>query len=93
MEFTKAIITATNQINKEPARHFPLVSKVTGHPVEQIARSWEHHSFPFGVPSDMLDIIVGEEEWVARSQQRKPRTRKELEGFIDTSIIREAMGK
>jgi hypothetical protein len=28
---------------------------------------------------------------VAASQQRTPRTRKELEGFIDTSIIREAL--
>lgn len=91
--FTTAIVTAANQINKEPARHLPLVSKVTGHPVEQIARSWEHHTFPFGVPADMLDIITLEEQWVAGIQQRTPRTRRELEGFIDTSIIREALGR
>jgi NitT/TauT family transport system substrate-binding protein len=91
--FTRAIITTTHLINKDPARHLPLVSKVTGHPVEQIARSWAHHSFPLGVPSDLLDIITLEEQWVAANQQRTPRTRKELEGFIDTSIIREAMSQ
>jgi hypothetical protein len=41
----------------------------------------------------MLDIITEEEKWVAALQQRTPRTRTELAGFIDTSILKEALGR
>ena len=37
-----------------------------------------------------LDLLVEEEKWVAGVQSRTPRTRAELAGFIDTSIIEEA---
>jgi NitT/TauT family transport system substrate-binding protein len=90
VEFVSAIIASTGDLQREPARAFPLISRITRHPEAQIARSWEHHAFPLGVPADLLDIITEEEKWVAASQQRQPRTRAELEGFIDTSIITEA---
>ena len=70
-----------------------LISRVTKHPEDQIARGWEHHAFPFNVPSDMLDIITDEEKWVASTQKRTPRTKQELQGFIDTSILKEALGR
>ena len=68
----------------------PLISRVTKHPEAQIARSWEHHAFPLGVPSDLLDIVTDEEKWVAASQKREPRTRAEIERFIDPSVLAEA---
>jgi sulfonate transport system substrate-binding protein len=90
VEFVRAIIAATGELKRAPTPFFPLISRVTMHPVEQIARGWEHHRFPLAVPPDLLDIVTEEEKWVAMNQTRTPRTRKELEGFIDTSIIREA---
>jgi NitT/TauT family transport system substrate-binding protein len=92
VNFVRAIIVQTNELKKNPKQYFPLISRVTKHPEDQVARGWEHHAFPLNVPADMLDIITGEEKWVAASQQRTPRTRKELEGFIDTSILKEAQG-
>jgi len=93
IEFVRAINTTTNELKKSPKPYFGLISKVTRHPEDQIARGWEHHAFPFNVPSDMLDIITEEEKWVAALQQRAPRTRTELAGFIDTSILKEALGR
>ena len=45
-----------------------------------------------GVAPDLLDLITEEEKWVAAEQKRTPRTRAELAGFIDTSILKEAQG-
>ena len=93
VEFVRALITHTNELKKNPKPYFPLISRVTKHPEDEIARGWEHHAFPLNVPADMLDIITEEEKWVAANQKRTPRTRAELETFIDTSIIKEAQAK
>ena len=92
MDFVRTLVSTTRDIQKDPKRFFPLFSRVTGHPEAQIAKGWEHHNFPLAVPSDLLDIVTEEEKWVAAGQQRTPRPRAELAGFIDTSIIREATG-
>jgi NitT/TauT family transport system substrate-binding protein len=88
--FVRELITQTANLRKEPAKYFDLISRVTKHPAPQIARSWEHHGFPLAVAPDLLNILVEEEKWVAAGQSRTPRSRAELAGFIDTSIIEEA---
>ncbi len=90
VDFVRALLVSVAAIQKEPARYFPLISKVTGHPVAQIARSWEHHGFPLGVSADLLDLLVEEDKWIATGQKRTPRTRAELAGYIDMSILEEA---
>jgi NitT/TauT family transport system substrate-binding protein len=90
VEFVRALRTSTTLLEKAPAPYFPLISRITKHPEAQIARGWKHHAFPFGIPTDLLDIVVEEEKWVAANQQRTPRTRAELAAFIDTSILGEA---
>ena len=91
VEFVRALRASMNQMQKNPAPYFPLISRVTMHPEAQIARSWQHHAFPFALPADLLDIITEEEKWVAASQQRAPRTRQRLATFIDTSVLAEAL--
>jgi len=90
VEFVRATLTAAADLQKEPKRYFPLISEKTKHPQDQIARSWEHHGFPLRVAPDLLDLITEEEKWVAAQQNRAPRSRKELAGFIDTTILEEA---
>ena len=88
--FVRELIAQTANLRKEPTKYFDLISRVTKHPAPQIARSWEHHGFPLAVAPDLLNILVEEEKWVAAGQSRPPRSRAELAGFIDTSIIEEA---
>jgi sulfonate transport system substrate-binding protein len=90
LEFVRATLTASAELQKDPKRFFPLISERTKHPVDQIARSWEHHGFPLAVAPDLLSLITEEEKWVAIQQKREPRSRAELERFIDTSILKEA---
>jgi sulfonate transport system substrate-binding protein len=91
VDFVRALAGMTREFQKDARPFFPIISKVVGRPAEQIARGWEHHAFPLAVSPDLLDIVTEEEKWVAANQQRAPRTRAELAGFIDTSIIREAL--
>lgn len=90
LAFVGATLVAAADLQKDPKRYFPLVSQMTKHPLDQIARSWEHHSFPLGVAPDLLDLITEEEKWVEAQQKRTPRSRAELTGFIDTTILKEA---
>ena len=91
--FVRATLAAAGDLQKDPKRYFPLISEKTKHPQDQIARSWEHHGFPLRVAPDLLDLITEEEKWVAAQQNRTPRSRAELAGFIDTTILKEAQGR
>jgi sulfonate transport system substrate-binding protein len=88
--FVRATLIAAADLQKDPARYFALISEMTKHPQDQIARSWEHHGFPLGVAPDLLNLITEEEKWVAAQQNRPPRSRGQLAGFIDASILKEA---
>jgi sulfonate transport system substrate-binding protein len=88
--FVRALFASVNEMKTKPAPHLPLISKVTGHTVDHISRSWEHHAFPMVVPADMLDVMVEEEKWVAQKQNRAPRTRATLAAVFDPSILEEA---
>jgi len=90
VDFVRATLAAAADLQKDPKRYFMLISEKTKHPQDQIARSWEHHGFPLGVAPDLLNLITEEEKWVAAQQNRAPRSRAELAGFIDTTILKEA---
>ena len=91
VSFVREILRTTAELQKDPSKYyFDLISRVTKHPADQIARGWEHHGFPLGISPDTLDLLVEEEKWVAAGQSRAPRSRTELAAFIDTSIIEEA---
>jgi NitT/TauT family transport system substrate-binding protein len=93
VSFVRALSASVEEMKTKPAPHFPLISKVTGHPVNQIVASWEHHAFPMAVHPDMLEVMVEEEKWVAQKQNRAPRSREVLAAFFDPSILDEARGK
>jgi NitT/TauT family transport system substrate-binding protein len=93
VEFVKAISATTELLKKDPKPYFALISRVTKHPADQIERGWSHHGFPFGIAPDLLDILTEEEKWVAANQKREPRSRTQLEGYIDRTILREALGR
>jgi NitT/TauT family transport system substrate-binding protein len=88
--FVRALLTAVDALTARPAEFFPLISNVTRHPRDQIARSWEHHAFPMVIPADMLDVVTLEEQWIAKGQQRAPKTRAQLQTYFDGSVLEEA---
>jgi NitT/TauT family transport system substrate-binding protein len=91
VDFVRALLMAVDEIRTKSAPHFPVIAKTTGHSVDHVARSWEHHAFPVAVPADMLDVMVEEEKWVAQKQNRAPRSRAALAAFFEPGILQEVM--
>jgi NitT/TauT family transport system substrate-binding protein len=88
--FVRALLSAVDEVKASPAAYFPLIAKTIGQPMDRVARSWAHHRFPAASVSDMLDVMVEEEKWVAAKQGRAPRLRTELALFFDTTVLGEA---
>ena len=89
--FVRAVADASEALKKNPAPYLPGISSVIGFSVEQIGRGWPETEFPVHIIPDMLDVLEVEEQWLARTANRAPRSRAELAKFIDRSVVEEAL--
>jgi NitT/TauT family transport system substrate-binding protein len=88
--FVRALVRAAETVRNSPAQVIPLTARTLKQPEARIANSWKFHRFPAALPREMLDVLVEEDQWMARNQQRQPLTRAELAKFIDRSVLDEA---
>ena len=86
----RAIIAASRDVTARPAGVRPLLSSKINVPQATIADVWPHFTFPAALPSDMLNVLVEEEQWVAAHEKRAPRPRAQLQTLVDDSVVREA---
>jgi sulfonate transport system substrate-binding protein len=89
--FVRAVADATKALKSDPKRYWPHVSSITGFSVEEIGWGWPEMEFPVKIVPDMLDVLEVEEGWVAKVNNRAPRSRQELAKFIDESVVKEAL--
>lgn len=91
VEFVRAIARATTALQATPELYWPLISSITGFTEEEIGMGWPEMEFPVRIIPDMLDVLVEEEPWIAKQQNRAVRSREELAKIIDTSVVEEAL--
>lgn len=91
VEFVRAVAKATTALKADPATYWPHVSSIIRYSVDDIAAGWPEMEFPVAIIPDMLDVLVEEEPWIAKQQNREPRSREVLEQFIDRSVVEEAL--
>ena len=89
--FVRAVAEATAALQADPQRYWPHISSITGFSLEEIAIGWPEMQFPVEIVPDMLDVLEIEEQWVAKERNRAPRSREELAGLIDRSVVEEAL--
>ena len=89
--FVRAVADATEALKNDAEAHWPHVSSVTGFTTEEISWGWPEMEFPVRIIPDMLDVLEEEETWVAKERNRAPRSRAELAGLIDSSVLEEAL--
>jgi NitT/TauT family transport system substrate-binding protein len=89
--FVRAVARATDALKNDPEPHWPHVSSITGFTTEEISWGWPEMEFPVRIIPDMLDVLEEEEVWVAKERNRVPRSRAELAGLIDSSVLEEAL--
>jgi NitT/TauT family transport system substrate-binding protein len=93
VDSVRAFITASTKVRVDPSSIWPLVSQRINVPPATISTVWNHFRFSAWLPEDILDVLVEEEEWVARVQKRTPRNRAQLATLVDDSVLRDARGR
>jgi hypothetical protein len=91
VRFVRAVADATAALKKDRTPYLPHISSVLSFTPEQIGWGWPETEFPVRIIPDMLDVLVTEEQWLAKISNRAPRSRAELEKFIDRSVVEEAL--
>jgi sulfonate transport system substrate-binding protein len=91
VEFVRSVAQATAALEADPTPYWPHVASITGFSVEAIAAGWPEMQFPVQIVPDMLEVLVEEEPWIAKQQQRQPRSQEVLATLIDRSIVEEAL--
>ncbi len=89
--FERSLIQAAKAINVDPAAAQALVVQRSGYAPDVIAHAWHHHRFPGMIVSDLLDVMVTEDAWLAEQDKRAPRTREQLAPLIDRSVYQDAL--
>ena len=90
VKLLEAVIRATEKVNHDPLEAQALVAKTAGFTIDEVTRAWPHHDFYAGFASDLLDVLVDEEKWLAGLEERQPRTREKLAELLDRSLYDEA---
>jgi NitT/TauT family transport system substrate-binding protein len=91
VRFVRAVADASKALKKQPAPYLQDISAVIGFSVDQIKLGWPETEFPVHIIPDMLDVLEVEEQWLAKTANRLPRSRAELAKFVDRSVVDEAL--
>ncbi len=91
VRFVRAIIDANAEMKEHPDKAQQLSVEAGGFSLEDVKESWEHHAFNAIPLPQTLDVLVLLEEWLAKRENRTPRTREQLATLIDTSVYQEAL--
>ena len=91
-----AFVRALNQAEKvfaaTPELVLPRVAAAVNVSVPTLRAVWADHDWsgPRGLPADLLDVLVEEDKWIARVENRTAMPREVLAGLIDDSVFKEA---
>jgi len=88
--FVRELIKSCHDATYNPARTQEAVAKNTGYPLKLVQDAWPHHHWGCDLPTDVLDVLTEEEQWLAAQDKRPARDRATLAKLIDPSILAEA---
>jgi NitT/TauT family transport system substrate-binding protein len=89
--FVRALIEAARCLKREPEAGWRLVAQAAELDIEAVKGAWPYLGYPGTLAADLLDVLERQEPWLARIQERAPRTRAALSELIDDSVLREAL--
>ncbi|MET0790928.1 MAG: ABC transporter substrate-binding protein [Polyangiaceae bacterium] len=91
VRFVKSLIAASAQIRTDPSPLYPVLTGPTGTKQADLVQSLKYERYAGTLVSDALDVLVPEEAWHAKVNNRTARTREQLATLIDDSIVKEAL--
>ncbi|KAH8660645.1 hypothetical protein BGZ60DRAFT_413777 [Tricladium varicosporioides] len=91
IKFLRALIKAETLFDKKPETVYERVATAVGMNQTVLEKVWPIHNWEGGLPEDLLDVMVAEDEHVARIDNRPVMTRADLADLIDASVLDEAL--
>jgi sulfonate transport system substrate-binding protein len=89
-DLLRAIIRTSLRVREHAREVQPVIAAKLGLPQEIVAATWGLFRFPASIPDDLLESMVEQEPWMAKNQNRAPRSREAIAALIDASVLREA---
>ena len=89
--FVRALMKAQELYRTHPEQVWPRIASAINIEQAILEEVWEDEQFLGTLVPDILDVLVEEDVWVAKQQNRTARTREELSKLVDDSIMKEAM--
>lgn len=91
VELTRHIIRASKLVKEKPQIGCEWLAKATKYDRALIDRSFRYHDYSASIVPNQLDVLVDQDQWIAREQGRTPRSREELAKLLDYSVYHEAV--
>jgi sulfonate transport system substrate-binding protein len=89
-EFLRALLAANEAIARDPAPALALVTaRMSEYQPAVIAAAWPHHRYLAGKIPDLLEVMLEEEQWLARVDKREARPNEAIASLIDYSLLDE----
>ena len=92
-DLLRAVIRTSRTVREHPQEVQPVIAARLGLPDQIITATWGRFRFPASIPDDLLESMVEQEPWMAKNQNRPPRSREAIGALIDPSVWREAQGE
>ncbi|KAK0721099.1 hypothetical protein B0H67DRAFT_644262 [Lasiosphaeris hirsuta] len=92
VEFVRALNQTLDLFRNEPDKVYAAVGQTVGVDVPVLKDVWADHKWgPGSLGPDLLDYLVVEDEYLAKTDKRAGISRADLAKFIDTSVYDEAL--
>jgi NitT/TauT family transport system substrate-binding protein len=91
VRFVRELVDVSAAIGRDGARARALAAEGAGFSPVAVARAWPTLAFPAALPADLPDALLEEEHWLAGQEGRAPRSKAELDGLVDPTVLAEAL--
>jgi ABC-type nitrate/sulfonate/bicarbonate transport system substrate-binding protein len=88
--FLGAILEASTRLSSHSKQVIPSLAPKVGLTEKTVQAVWPQFRFPASLPETLEPTMTDVELWVAATQQRQPRPRKELATLLDGQPLAEA---
>ncbi|KAI1207747.1 periplasmic binding protein-like II [Annulohypoxylon truncatum] len=91
VQFLRALKQAENIFQTDPQKVITRAAEAVNTNATLLEAVWPVHKWDVRVPSDMLDVLVDEDKFVAPNARRDALPRESLAALIDPSVLDEAL--
>lgn len=90
VELIRALDFVLPTFQNEPDKVIPTVAEKVGTDAKVLKEAWPVHKWNGTIPSDLIDVLVEEDKYLANVEKREAMSREVLEPLVDWSVLKEA---